>query len=171
MRRLLLLRHAKAAVASGGGDAERPLTERGQRDATRMGQYLAAEGLVPDTIVFSSARRTRETMEGVRHQLDSHPVLYMEPRLYLAEAQSLLDYLRRTPETTQVLLAIAHNPGLAELALLLGGESNRILQGQIRQRFPTCALAILDFACDWQHIKAGDGILRRFVVLPKVPKS
>ena len=167
MRRLLLLRHAKAAVDSGGGDAERPLTERGQRDATRMGQYMAAEGLVPDTIVFSSARRTRETMEAVRHQLDAHPVLYMEPRLYLAEAQTLAEHLRRTPESTKVLLAIAHNPGIAELALVLGGASNPVLQSQIRQNYPTCALSVIDFECDWHKIRAGDGILRRFVVLPR----
>ncbi|NDA46707.1 MAG: hypothetical protein EBY21_05415, partial [Alphaproteobacteria bacterium] len=66
---------------------------------------------------------------------------------------------------------IAHNPGLAELALLLGGGSNQVLEAQIRQAYPTCALAVIDFACEWQKIKAGDGILRRFVVLPKVPKS
>ncbi len=167
MRRLLLLRHAKAAVDSGGGDVERPLTERGQRDATRMGQYLASEGLVPDTIVFSSARRTRETMEAVRHQLSTHPVLYMEPRLYLAEAETLADHLRRTPSSTKVLLAIAHNPGLAELALQLGGARNPPLQAQIRQHYPTCSLAVIDFDCDWHDIKAGDGFLSRFTILPK----
>ncbi len=164
MRRLLLLRHAKAANDSGGGDSERPLTERGLRDATLMGRYLAREGFAPDTAVVSSARRTRETLDAVRHELPGAMTVFVEPRLYLAEAPTLMDHLRRTPETTQTLLAIGHNPGYQDLAIALSGSGDLAIRRDMLHKFPTCALTIIEFDCDWAKVKTGAGRLIRFVV-------
>ena len=61
MKRLLLLRHAKSAWPDGVEDHDRPLSDRGRRDAPRMGAYIAAAGLRPDFALVSSARRTQET--------------------------------------------------------------------------------------------------------------
>ena len=63
MRRLLLLRHAKAAPLTLEDDFERTLTESGRADALRVGQWLAGHNLVPDRCLFSGAARTRETYE------------------------------------------------------------------------------------------------------------
>ncbi|HZI98950.1 MAG TPA: histidine phosphatase family protein, partial [Actinomycetales bacterium] len=60
-RRLLLIRHAKAAPDDDGGDHGRGLTARGRRDAAAIGRWLADNDLVPDLVLCSDARRARET--------------------------------------------------------------------------------------------------------------
>ena len=63
-RQLMLLRHAKAELGGPGmTDFERPLAGRGRKAAARMGRYLAENGLAPDLVLCSPARRTRETWE------------------------------------------------------------------------------------------------------------
>jgi phosphohistidine phosphatase len=61
MKNLLLLRHAKSAWPDGVEDHDRPLAERGRRDAPRMGAYMADVGIEPNVALVSSARRTQET--------------------------------------------------------------------------------------------------------------
>jgi phosphohistidine phosphatase len=64
--RLLLLRHAKAEKGEPGmSDRDRPLNERGYKDAPRIGAYMAHHALQPDRVVVSDSRRTRETWDGV----------------------------------------------------------------------------------------------------------
>ena len=64
MAHLILLRHAKAESASSTGrDIDRPLTERGHRDAAIMGRVLAQAGFIPDLALVSTARRAQETWE------------------------------------------------------------------------------------------------------------
>ena len=59
MPRLILLRHAKSAWPDGAPDVDRPLAKRGREAAPRMGGYLAEEGLIPDLVLVSPARRAR----------------------------------------------------------------------------------------------------------------
>ena len=66
MRRLILLRHAKSDRPPGIVDLDRPLNDRGKRAAPQMGAYLAAEGLIPEAVVVSPAKRTRETWEAIQ---------------------------------------------------------------------------------------------------------
>ncbi len=163
MRRLLLLRHAKAAPYSGGGDSERPLTERGRRDAAMMGRYIAAQVLAPDTAVASSARRTRETLDCVCEQFAVTPTIYIEPALYLAEPETLLTHLRRTPAKTLTLLAIGHNPGIAEMAVALTGGGDLDARDRIVHKYPTCSLSAFEFNFDdWRLARFGGAKLLRF---------
>ena len=163
MRRLLLLRHAKAAPYAGGGDSERPLTDRGRRDAAMMGRYIAAQGLTPDTVVASSAKRTRETLALVADAFEDRRTTFIEPALYLAEPETLLAHLRRTPETTHTLLAIGHNPGFAELAVALTGSGDFGERERMIYKYPTCGLAVLEFPFDdWREAKVGGAKLVRF---------
>ena len=62
MRRLLLLRHAKAERSQPGGrDHDRVLAARGRADAKKLGAYLARHAFVPDRALVSTSARTRET--------------------------------------------------------------------------------------------------------------
>ena len=164
MRRLLLLRHAKAAAYSGGGDAERPLTERGRGDAGLIGRFIAAQGLSPDLAAASSAKRTRETLDCVIAELAARPPVLIEPALYLAEPETLLAQLRRTPNSVGTLLAIGHNPGVAELAHALTGSGERDARLRIEQKYPTAGLSVLEFDLeDWRKASPRSGKLVRFV--------
>jgi phosphohistidine phosphatase len=167
MRRLILLRHAKAAAPGGGSDVDRPLAKRGTAAADRMAAYLAVEQLLPDLVLVSPARRTRETYERVASKLGEAPVRF-EPRIYEALAERLLAVLREAEPGSRGVLMIGHNPGLEALARLLVGYGDRYAFARMGQKYPTAGLAVIDFdGEDWRGLKPGSGRLERFVT----PKS
>jgi phosphohistidine phosphatase len=164
MLRLILLRHAKAAPHAGGGDPERPLTHRGRRDAARVGEYFAGHGLFPDLAVVSTAKRTRETLDLALETFGEPCPVYAEPRLYLAEAPTLLDLMHATPPFVQLLLAVGHNPGFNDYALMMTGHGDRHARARLEAGFPTAAFAVIDFdAQSWADVQPGSGVLDRFI--------
>ncbi len=164
MRRLLLLRHGKADRHSAGGDRDRPLTRRGLEDARRIGEFLAAEGMTPDLAVASNARRAKQTLDCVLDAFPGHVTQVVENTIYSASADHLLEVLRQTPDKTSTLLAVGHNPGFSELASALAGDGAPEELLRMRQKFPTAALAILDFSCEaWAEAAYGAARLHRFV--------
>jgi phosphohistidine phosphatase len=117
MRRLLLLRHAKAAAADEPlTDNARPLTERGERDARQIGERLRQHHPPPDLILSSTATRALQTAQLVASALAySRDAIALERRLYLAEPIMLLDVIEEQSSEISCLLVVAHNPGLTEL--------------------------------------------------------
>jgi phosphohistidine phosphatase len=164
MRRLVLLRHAKAAREAGGGDKERPLTRRGRDDAARVGQYLVDEKLIPNLAVISDAKRTRETLECVMKAAGQTFKTLMDPTLYLAEDFILLSELHKTPDLVQTMLVVCHNPGLADFAWRIVGAGDAEARAKMETKYPTCGLAVVDFTDQsWSQIRWGSGSLERFV--------
>lgn len=142
MPELLLLRHAKSDWKDTSlDDFDRPLAKRGRRAAPRMGAYLQTQGLEPDLILCSSARRARNTLKLLLTALASAPEIGYLKTLYLAPPSRMQSILRRqSPETGRILL-IGHNPGLARLALGLAGEDGSARARRMAKKFPTAALA------------------------------
>ncbi|WP_029029185.1 SixA phosphatase family protein [Salinarimonas rosea] len=163
MRRLILFRHAKSAYPDGVGDHDRPLDARGRADAPRMGAYLAAEALLPDLVLVSSARRTQETFALAGAAIG--PVeTREEPRIYEAAAERLLGVVRETPDTVRTLLVIGHNPGMEDLATSLVGFGDRYAFARLREKFPTAAIAVIDLDAEsWADVVPREGRLERFV--------
>ncbi len=125
IRQLILLRHAHAEPpAPDQSDAERPLTEGGQREATAAAAWLAAHDVQPDVVLCSPARRTRETAISIVDVLGAADALRFEPRIYEATPATLIDLLDEHANADCVLL-VGHNPGLETLvALLTDGTSD-----------------------------------------------
>lgn len=164
MRRLMLLRHAKSDwSASGQRDIDRTLAERGREVTSIIGRYMAQQGLVPDRVLVSSARRTRETWELLAPEFPKQPAFAFEPRLYEAPAKALLAVVRETAPEVQTLLLVGHNPGLQELAAVLTGSGDAEARHRLVEKFPTAALAVLDFAIDDWAVKPSTGRLDRFI--------
>ncbi len=164
MLRLILLRHAKAAAHEEGGDAERPLTKRGRRDALRVGDYLAGQQLFPDLALVSPAKRTRETLELALDNFGEPVPAEAEPALYHAAPADLLAAVRATPGFVRLLLVVGHNPGLSEVATLLTGHGAQPMRARMEAGFPTSAFAIIDFeAAKWADVSFGSGLLQNFV--------
>jgi phosphohistidine phosphatase len=117
MKRLLLLRHAKAAAADEPlADIARPLTERGERDARQIGDRLRQHHPRPDLILASTATRALQTAQLVASAFDyARDDIALERRLYLAEPATLLDVIMDQSATLSCLLVVGHNPGLTEL--------------------------------------------------------
>lgn len=118
MKRLLLLRHAKAAPAEEPlADIARPLTERGERDARQIGERLRQHHPRPDLILSSTATRALQTAQLIASALDyPRDAIAFERRLYLAEPATLREVIAEQDSKLSCLLVVAHNPGLSELA-------------------------------------------------------
>ncbi|WP_407519823.1 SixA phosphatase family protein [Methylobacterium oryzisoli] len=163
MRRLILLRHAKSDWPDGVADSDRPLAPRGREAAPRMAAHLAEEGLVPDRVLVSPARRTQETWDLVRPALPGAADETV-PQLYEASAKRLLDVVRSAPDEAATLMLIGHNPGLQELGHHLLSDDDRDGLRALARKFPTAAVAVIDLAADrWAEISPGTGTLERFV--------
>lgn len=163
MRRLMLLRHAKSARPEGVRDFDRPLAPRGLKAAARVGAYLADEQLVPDFAYVSPARRARETWDLVRPHLGDVSER-SEPRLYEAAADQLLAIVREIGREIGTLLIIGHNPGLEDLARLLVRSGKRDARVQLKQKYPTAALAVIDCTIgNWRETAPRSGRLARFI--------
>ncbi len=144
MLTLILLRHAKAEPGSYAvADIERSLADRGRLDAPRMGAWLAREKLIPDYIVCSNSRRTRETLDLVSPAFGAAVETKFEPAIYEATPMRILTVIRRTPTPVRRLLVIGHNPGLEDLTDDLMSKSDSIAASRFEQKYPTSGLAVL----------------------------
>lgn len=159
-RRLYLLRHAKSSWKERGlADHERPLAGRGRRAAKAMGRYLREEGIAPELVLCSTARRARETLE--RIELGDGDVRF-EDELYAADADTLLARLKRIPTAVGSAMLIGHNPGIQQLALVLARHGSAA--HELDAKFPTAALATLAFrARGWDALDRGAAALIDFV--------
>jgi len=167
MKRLYLLRHAKAVPADPAlDDFARELTVRGMHDAAAMARYLRKNEMRPDLILSSTAARTRQTAELVQRELDV-PV-DAKDALYLAEPGKIFALVQAAPAKVGAVMVVGHNPGIEELAGLLAREPVRRKERERRdvleEKFPTAALAVLDFdIAKWRDIRPGEGKLVDFV--------
>ncbi|MEU0076574.1 SixA phosphatase family protein [Micromonospora tulbaghiae] len=128
-RTLVLLRHAKAEQSADGPDAERSLTVRGHADAAAAGAWLARQGLLPDVVLCSPARRTRQTWHDAAMGMTGSPpeggpagpvpAVRYEATAYDAHPDQLLDLLRTVEPAAGTVLLVAHNPGVSLLSALL----------------------------------------------------
>ena len=165
MRRLLLLRHAKSSWDNPGlDDFERPLSDRGRRAAPAMGQYLLDHDLVPDYVLCSPARRAAETWEHIAPLLNGAVPVEYEPGLYLASPSAILTYVQSQPVEHEAVMVVGHNPGMESTAVRLTGAGDPELIRQMWTKYPTAALAQIEFDAElWGEIDWGEGDLKRFV--------
>jgi len=165
MRRLLLLRHAKAERSQpGGGDRDRVLTERGRADAKKLGAYLARHAFTPNRALVSSAARTRETWTLLAAAFDKTPPANFEEWLYNASPQVILQAIKATGPGAGTLLVVGHNPSLQELAAMLVASGDIDARERLGEEFPPTALAAISFVAeDWGGIHAHGGRLEHFV--------
>src|SRR5258706_1241122 len=128
MKRLLVLRHAKAERDSATGrDFDRPLAERGWKDAADVGRVIRERGLCPDAIIASPAKRVVETLSALAQGYGSLQPDY-DQRIYNASPETLLDVIRQADDSAQTLLLVGHNPGLQLLLLDLTRGDDRGLR-------------------------------------------
>ncbi|PJE98347.1 phosphohistidine phosphatase [Streptomyces carminius] len=158
-RRIVILRHAKADWPQ-VADHDRPLAERGRKDAPVAGRWLAASGILPDLTLCSTAVRTRETWKLFAHELPSRPKTVYEERLYEATLGELIAVVNETPDEIRDLLLIGHNPGTHALADALAGEAEEDARTRLdRVGFPTSAIAVISFTGPWKSVEHGVGRL------------
>ena len=146
MKTLFLVRHAKSSRDDTAlPDKDRPLNDRGRRDAPKMGERLAKRKLKPDLILSSPARRALTTAEIIAKKLDYRiKDIVVDDRLYAGEADDLLRVIHKLGDKLERVMMFGHNPELTELAHRLSGKITHM---------PTCAVAEFTFdAKSWSNI-------------------
>jgi phosphohistidine phosphatase len=162
VKRLLLLRHAKSSWKEVGlADHDRPLAPRGRRAAKLMAGHLRAQGIDPGLVLCSSARRARETLEGIQPALPADAEVRIDDDLYAASARDLMERVRALPDAVQSAMLIGHNPAMSAVALGLAEGGDDL--PKLERKFPTAALATLAFAGIWRELEYGGAELVGFV--------
>jgi phosphohistidine phosphatase len=158
-RRIVLFRHAKADWPQ-VTDHERPLADRGRKDAAEAGRRLADTGLSFDLALCSTATRTRETWKLAVHEFPQRPKTVYEERIYEASPGELIALLNETPDDAQNVLLVGHNPGIQGLADILAGSAEGDARDRMSSRgFPAAAFAVLTFSGSWKALEPGVGTL------------
>ena len=166
-----LLRHAKSSWGDVVlQDFDRPLSERGVRDAPRMAAWLASVKIAPDLVLCSTAARTRQTLDAVRSALPSAVDIQFVDALYMASATTILASIRAVPVDVQHVMVIAHNPGLEQTAHKLIGAGDAQLRQALSDKFPSAGCAVIVFnQTKWSAIAEGGGTLLRWMTPRRLP--
>jgi phosphohistidine phosphatase len=138
MKTLYLVRHAKSSRADPSlADRDRPLDDRGTRDAPTMARRLARRRVNPDLLVSSPALRALTTAQLFAKELGcKRKDIVVDGRLYASSPEQLLAVVQELDDKLDRVMLFGHNPEFSELARRLSSEFGEM---------PTCAVAELDF--------------------------
>jgi len=153
MKKLLLIRHAKATHESGYIDFDRPLKQSGMQDAVLMATLLKGQLQIPQFIVTSPALRTKTTAEIFANHFKL-PAPGEDKRIYEASEKTWVKVINGLPDEYDYIGVVGHNPGISQILYYLTSQLKEM---------PTCAVAIIAFENDtWQSISEEDGKLIHF---------
>jgi phosphohistidine phosphatase len=118
MKTLILVRHAKSSQFPGQpSDFDRPLNDRGFREAAEMGKKLFKKKILIDQFVSSPAIRARSTAELFAAEYDRKlKEIHFIPELYQADPDNFSDTIRGLDDTCQHVALFSHNPGITDFA-------------------------------------------------------
>jgi phosphohistidine phosphatase len=161
-RSLVLLRHAKSAYPNGVPDHDRPLAQRGVREAALAGDWLRANLPAIDAVLCSTATRARETL--ARSGIDA-PVRYVE-RLYGATPGTVIEQINHVSDDVSTLLVVGHEPTISEVAIILASAdgTDTVAMERISAKYPTSAIAVLRIDGRWEQVEPGSAALVDFHV-------
>lgn len=133
MKTLYLLRHGKSESYPYTEEFDRPLNERGAREVKEMANYFKENEYTPETIICSSARRTKETLSPILEALNFQGEVKYLDNLYLASSEMINKEVENS--TGDSILVVGHNPGI-----------ETFLNELVKEYLPmkTCQLAVID---------------------------
>jgi phosphohistidine phosphatase len=157
MKTLILIRHAKSSWDNAAlSDFERPLSDRGYRDAPRMAKRLREKNLAPNLLLASPANRALTTAKIIAEGID-YPVEHIQTArsIYHAGEDELLSIVQQLPDSTDVVMLFGHNPGFTDFA-------NSLTNSRL-DNIPTCGI----FSCrfdvgSWRNVNWGKGMVLFF---------
>lgn len=157
MKKLFVVRHAKSSWDFPElDDFDRPLNNRGKRNAPEMGKRLAERGVKPDKFISSPAKRAAATARRIGEQLGFHlEQIEKNSKFYHGSNRDVIDVIRSTDNNVEVLFIFGHNPGFTDLVNYLSGSNI--------YNIPTCGIAEIHFDIDsWEGVDGDKGILVDF---------
>jgi len=116
MKTVLLIRHAKSSWDdSSVSDFDRPLNERGKKNAPEMAVRLHDKGIKPDMLVSSPAKRAKQTAKAFQKILDIQDLEFVD-ELYLPSPEAFAKVISSLPAKVSTVAIFSHNPGITEFA-------------------------------------------------------
>jgi phosphohistidine phosphatase len=132
MKSLLVVRHAKSSWESEGQrDFDRPLNDRGRRDAPMMADRLVTRGIIPDLLVSSPAVRAKTTAELFASRFGT-TTIFFKPELYHAPSPIFYQVAGGLDDIASTAILFSHNPGITDFVSEL--TSMRV------DNMPTCGV-------------------------------
>ena len=162
-KKIIIVRHAKAAIAENfGNDFDRPLTSQGKADAEAMGKQLKKNEILPDLIISSPAKRTRQTAKrlaiAIGYNVDE--ILWVE-KLYHCTPEVIENVIEEVTDSVNTLMIVAHNPGMSEFSNMID-PSFRLMH------LPTCGTVVVNTdTVSWSDFMNS----KRKVILYKYPRQ
>lgn len=157
MKVLYIVRHAKSSWANPmQADFDRPLNDRGKRDAPRMGKRLKERRIIPDIMLTSPAKRALSTCKRIAETTGYEKAkIKTDQKLYHADETGLLKVVQSIKDKHHSAMLFGHNPGLTDFV-------NEISQSNL-DNIPTCGIVAVVFMVDsWKEIGFGGGKLEFF---------
>jgi phosphohistidine phosphatase len=151
MKTLLLIRHAKSSWADPGqNDIDRPLNERGFKDAPIMARRLIERKVKVDTFISSPAKRARKTCELFMQEFGVKPNnIILKEKLYLAQPENFIKVIQQIDPDADHVIIVSHNNGITEFA-------NQLTNVRIDE-MPTCSVfAIKVKAKQWADFEKAE---------------
>lgn len=152
MKRLLIIRHAKSSWDDPSvDDFDRPLNNRGLKNAPLMGQVIKEKNIQPDMILHSPAKRTTQTAQLIAKEINFDKALTPNQYIYEAYVSTLQEVISYTYDTVNTLFLVGHNPGVTALAYTYCN---------FKEEMPTCAIVEIEFECDsWMDVSKNNAKL------------
>jgi phosphohistidine phosphatase len=161
---LYIMRHAKSDWSiPGKSDFDRPINKRGQKNAKRIGQWMAENNHIPQQIISSPAQRARQTTKLVANQLskDGPEKILYDQELYLAGLDTLIECIQIYKNDLNSLMLVAHNPGMEQLITYLSSKSvNSDMNGKT---MTTANLVIFEYPDSNFDLEVDKGELVEFI--------
>jgi phosphohistidine phosphatase len=165
MKKIYVMRHAKALHNSKIDDHERPLHEQGIAACKQVSSFLLHHHYIPEQVLCSTAQRTRMTATVLAEGAFAGVPLRMMPSLYQAGSSEILREIHELDNGIHSVCIIGHNPGLSHIALLLAGSGEKQLVEQLRDGLPPAGFVALSFTeNEWRNIHAYSGVLEALYV-------
>ena len=164
MIRLFLVRHAKSSWDDPSlDDIDRPLNERGKKNAPEMGIRLRKQGIKPDLLISSPAKRAFTTAKKISEEI-GYPKkdIQIDDRLYHGSSNSMISVIQSLNEKVNSVMIFGHNPGFTDFANMLCGINI--------YNIPTAGIVAIDFSVDsWSEVDYNMGELVFFDYPKKQP--
>jgi phosphohistidine phosphatase len=166
LKRLYLIRHAKSSWSNLQiSDFDRPLNQRGKREAPLMAERLAQYGVCPDVLISSPAKRAMATAEIVARSV-KYPVkrIHYEDSVYTSATIDLLHVLQKIDDRITTAFLVGHNYAITDLAVMLTGE--------YISKIPTSGVVAMDFSiATWKEVGPSKGAMLFFYCPEKHKKG
>ena len=142
MKTVIIVRHAKSSWADiGMADFDRPLNDRGQKDAPEMAAKLKKKGINIDLFISSPAKRAKKTAQFFAEEFEyPKEKILLVPQLYHAGVADFMEVIYKLPDTIDTIILFSHNPGITEFV-------NRLTDIKI-DNMPTCGVFAATVNCD-----------------------